>query len=441
VLNRLEGQVRTRFERSPLQRKLLLWVHRLGGLASPIAPWLLRQRPKMWVFPHLPYSWTPRLKSPAKPWPKLDFDVPQSLRTSPGIAKLPEAEESAFNDEPLHDFFTLHGQKIRPPLDAMWMASLSTSPRIQKGVRARLMLLERKRPAPESLELAPEEFTRQLKLFAAEIGLSAIGITHYDKKYQFAEYAGRQVGETIIVGLQEQNFESTQIVPSVRSERAALSTYGELEQRMTKLGHWVMDRGYDARPEGYVGESVNIAYAVEAGLGQLGLNGQLLTPAAGSRVRLHVMSTNAPLAHDKPVDYGIEGVCNECKICVRRCPVGAIPAQRKECRGVVKAKLNTKRCLPIVGQAAGCSVCMKTCPIQRFGLDAVLAEYRRSGQILGKDTDDLEGYDWPLDGKHYGPTETPKVAPYVLNPPGFEFDPKRRVPVGQVSANDDPTGY
>jgi epoxyqueuosine reductase len=38
-----------------------------------------------------------------------------------------------------------------------------------------------------------------------------------------------------------------------------------------------------------------IAYAVAAGLGQLGLNGQLLSPYAGSRCRLNVLTTNAPL--------------------------------------------------------------------------------------------------------------------------------------------------
>ena len=55
-----------------------------------------------------------------------------------------------------------------------------------------------------------------------------------------------------------------------------------------------------------------IPYAVAAGLGQLGLNGQA-TLHAGSRCRIHVMSTDAPFVHDKPVDYGLEGVCNECR--------------------------------------------------------------------------------------------------------------------------------
>jgi epoxyqueuosine reductase len=79
-------------------------------------------------------------------------------------------------------------------------------------------------------------------------------------------------------------------------------------------------------------------------------------------------------------------------------------------------------------QTSGCSICMKVCPVQRYGLRAVLDEYRRSGQILGKDTDDLEGFDWPLDGRHYAPNEKPPVPASVVRPPGFNLDPTRTEP-------------
>jgi hypothetical protein len=46
----------------------------------------------------------------------------------------------------------------------------------------------------------------------------------------------------------------------------------------------------------------------------------------------------------------------------RNCPVGAIPNHRSEHRGIVKAKLNTKRCLPLMMQTSGCSICMKSLP-------------------------------------------------------------------------------
>lgn len=79
-------------------------------------------------------------------------------------------------------------------------------------------------------------------------------------------------------------------------------------------------------------------------------------------------------------------------------------------------------------QSSGCSICMKVCPALRYGLTAVLDEYQRSGRIPGKDTDDLEGFDWPLDGRHYGPDEKPHIPNPVVRPVGFDFDPLRTEP-------------
>lgn len=185
--------------------------------------------------------------------------------------------------------------------------------------------------------------------------------------------------------------------------------------------------GFSARPENYIGESMSIHYAVAAGLGQLGLNGQLLSPHAGSRCRINVIHTDAPLPLDEPIDYGLEGVCDRCQACVRRRPAGAIPAHRREHRGVVKAKLNTQRCLPIVTQAAGCSVHEG---LPGPGLRA--ARGARGVRPVGRDPRDAHrrarGLRLALDGKHYPPGSTPKVPDEVVRPEGYAFDPDRRDP-------------
>jgi ferredoxin len=209
---------------------------------------------------------------------------------------------------------------------------------------------------------------------------------------------------------------------------AAFHGYVEGMDRTAALTEWLKERGYRAVPQGFPGDGIAIHYGVASGLGQLGLNGQLLTPEAGSRCRLLLLTTDAPLVHDAPVDYGLHGVCDECRACVRNCPVGAIPQTRKPYRGVVKAKLNTARCLPVVVQASGCAICMKVCPVQRYGLEKVLDHRAETGAILGLGSDELEGYDWPLDGKHYGPGETPKPGPDVVRNPELVFDPERPRP-------------
>jgi ferredoxin len=233
----------------------------------------------------------------------------------------------------------------------------------------------------------------------------------------------------------EQNWEATQAIPSTRGERAAYHAYTKLGPMVNELAEYVRSLGYVAQANEGTGRGVSIHYAVEAGLGQLGMNGQLLTPFAGSRCRLMLIHTTAPLALDKPKDYGIPAICDLCKVCVRRCPSGAIPTKREYHRGVYKIKIKTERCVPMLAQAHACGVCMKVCPIQRYGLPAVIEHFEETGAILGRGTDELEGYHWPADGRHYGPGEKPKsaVTNAGLHPRGWDYDKDRPRAAATVS--------
>jgi epoxyqueuosine reductase len=277
--------------------------------------------------------------------------------------------------------------------------------------------------------MTPEELSARIRSEAQRLGISDVGFAQADSKYTFAEF--QDPGDAnIIVCVLEQDWAATQTAPSSRSERAAFRAYGQLAGKVGELAKFVKELGYDARPNEFLsGEAVAINYAVEAGLGQLGLNGQLLTPNAGSRCRLGLITTAAPVKLGRPADLGIPGICNRCRVCVRRCPVGAIPAARREKRGVVKAAIKPERCFPIVAQAHGCAICMKVCPIQRYGLPRVIEHFERTGEILGKSTDELEGYTWPLDGRYYGPDRTPPASASLLNPPGWAFDRNRNGPL------------
>jgi len=46
------------------------------------------------------------------------------------------------------------------------------------------------------------------------------------------------------------------------------------------------------------------------------------------------------------------------------------------------------------------------------------------------------GFDWPLDGRHYGPNENPHVPASVVRPPGFNLDPTRTEPPGDAPDTD-----
>ena len=75
-------------------------------------------------------------------------------------------------------------------------------------------------------------------------------------------------------------------------------------------------------------------------------------------------------------------------------------------RGVEKNKLIYDRCRPVMARYDGCGVCMKVCPVQEYGMKAVMEEYVETGEVLGKGTDDLEGYTLPGRG-YFGPGKLP----------------------------------
>ena len=67
--------------------------------------------------------------------------------------------------------------------------------------------------------------------------------------------------------------------------------------------------------------------AIAAGFGELGMNGLVLTPEFGSRIRFVAVITDAEL----PVDdiYRGSTLCNKCKNCIASCPVKAISADNE----------------------------------------------------------------------------------------------------------------
>ena len=176
----------------------------------------------------------------------------------------------------------------------------------------------------------------------------------------------------------------------------------------------IRDRGYGAQLHGPSNHSAaTIPMFVAAGLGQLGANGQLLHPHAGARCRLQIITTDAPVTFDKPIDYGFHAFCQVCQVCVNRCPGRALMREKIWWRGVEKNKLIYKRCRPVMSRYEGCAICMKVCPINKYGAKAVMEHYVETGQVLGKGTHDLEGYTLHEEstGKYvtgyFGPGELP----------------------------------
>jgi ferredoxin len=362
-------------------------------------------------------------------WGPANTDTPAQLQTVAGNPRDPDAEAAAFRERPLYEFRHIHREANVFTVAHLWHILLPTAPRIMRAQRA-ARRVDAQAPAADGRP-SSDELTEMIREEAARVGLSTVGFAAYDAKYTFAEFAGQHLEGSVIVCVLEQDYASTQTAPSRRSELMAFRAYCELMERAALLVQFLKQHGVDAQPPADPGGQVlAIHYAERAGLGQMGLNGQLLTPAAGSRARIAVITTDAELVNGQPTDFGIHPICDSCQACVRRCPVGAIPRERKPYRGVTKAKIKTERCFPVVAVAEGCAICMKVCPIQRYGLESVKDHFIEHGEILGAETDELEGYTWPLDGRFYGAKQKPRIdSREVIHPRGWSFDPDRVLPI------------
>jgi len=140
------------------------------------------------------------------------------------------------------------------------------------------------------------------------------------------------------------------------------------------LAEFIRNLGYRAIPMGN-DTALSIPLAVEAGLGELGRNGLLLTPAPdrGPCVRICKVFTDMPLAVDSPISFGVSEFCRSCARCADACEAGAIRHDTEpsyDCDpefnnpGVLRWAVDHKKCFKFWMQNGGeCSNCIAACPL------------------------------------------------------------------------------
>jgi len=134
--------------------------------------------------------------------------------------------------------------------------------------------------------------------------------------------------------------------------------------------------GYSARTHTVMdGEVLQPPLLLLAGLGEVSRIGEvILNPFLGPRLKSGTITTNMPLAHSKPIDFGLQNFCNNCNKCARECPSGAITAGPKTMfNGYEIWKSDSQKCTSYrITQKEGamCGRCMKTCPWNLEGLFA-----------------------------------------------------------------------
>jgi len=106
-----------------------------------------------------------------------------------------------------------------------------------------------------------------------------------------------------------------------------------------------------------------------AGIGEMCRVGDIvLSPFLGTRFKAAVVTTDLPMATDKPIDFGLQDFCSKCGKCARYCPSGAIPFGKDATtmhNGYKKWANDVDKCTKQrVGNKTGssCGVCINVCP-------------------------------------------------------------------------------
>ena len=354
--------------------------------------------------------------------PNITIPVAEDLKTVPGIPSR-ERDVSFFSRE-----YPLENMALEESASAEWAGEIQKS----KAPEARKFFEEheaRMEPIVDwiqsSGELMPtsepdgEDVTEEIRKKALDLGYGEVGFTRNDRHYVYQSRKSamkRGLPNAICLAL-EQDYVKTQTIPSMDAEDTHFGTYFDQGPLTTELVSFIHSLGYRCQVSGPTWHyGPMIPMFVQAGLGQLGANGQLLSPHFGSRARLQIIYTDAKLTLDSPIDYGIHAFCQECKVCVDRCPGRALTSEKVWYRGIEKNKLAFKRCRPVMAEYEGCGICMKVCPIQRYGMEPVMEHYVDTGEVLGKGSDNLEGYTLSDKG-YFGPGKLPTFERELFDMP------------------------
>jgi ferredoxin len=182
----------------------------------------------------------------------------------------------------------------------------------------------------------------------------------------------------IVLGL-PMRYEETMTAPRSPAGEEVTRNYMELGGLTLALGRWLREHGYAAQAHHPRGdetmncEALYIPHAIAAGLGELGRHGSMISRESGPRLRLSLVTTDAPVPGAQEQSFGIAEFCSWCTRCLTACPVDAVPRSRTMVRGSYRFIVDTSACLPYFAETDGCSICIAVCPYNKASEEGAAA--------------------------------------------------------------------
>jgi ferredoxin len=230
----------------------------------------------------------------------------------------------------------------------------------------------------KKIELSPEEATTRLKGYAKALGASLVGTTKinplwiYSHRGEIFNDNWEDWGENInlnhthaIVCAEEMKADMVGAAPHTPTCIESMMNYAKGAYITTQLAGYIANLGYSATANHFRHyDALMTPLAVDAGLGEVGRLGYLITKKYGPRVRLSLVTTDLPLVQATPVDIGVEDFCKICKKCAVCCPSNSIPhGDMTVTNELLRWKLNAQTCFEFWEKVGtDCNICMNVCP-------------------------------------------------------------------------------
>jgi ferredoxin len=236
----------------------------------------------------------------------------------------------------------------------------------------------------------PSELTAFVKYWALKLGAKDVGITVLKEYHKYAIVGrGKAYGEPVSLDHKfaiaiTVEMEKDLIDPAPKGPVTLETSHKYLEsgEVAVQLALFLRKLGYKSRA--HIDGNYRVIcplVAKDAGLGNIGRMGLLMTPKQGPRVRIAVVTTDAPLELNTTMpDQSMAAFCRICKKCAENCPSRAIPFDDEQIIDSVKRwQINQEKCFTYWCQAGtDCGKCIAVCPyshpdnlfhnIVRFGI-------------------------------------------------------------------------
>jgi ferredoxin len=288
--------------------------------------------------------------------------------------------------EPFREYYESHPE--HRALDEAWRAKPGL---LQRGSSAYHRLafsaadasfttIEHLRPfvdgdcAPDRAELHAEEATRFLRRWARKLGAASVGFTELED-YHLYSHVGRGAdrGEPVTldhryavaltVEMDKTALEHAPLAPTVMESAQQYVDSGVIAAQMAQF---IRNLGWPARA--HVDGNYRVVcplVARDAGLGEIGRMGLLMTPRLGPRVRIAVVTTDLPLVPSpRRRDPTVIDFCVRCLKCAEVCPGDAIPLEgRVDIDGARRWRIDSEACFGLWNAlGTDCARCMAVCP-------------------------------------------------------------------------------